>query len=80
MPSVLSWKVMDTHNNLYNTQCMFAIWAMKTITDGLIQQGGLKIMEEKVLKRAADVRFRFVLRHPTVHTVNTSVTVYADAV
>jgi phosphoserine aminotransferase len=53
---VLSWKVMSDHNNLYNTQCTFAIWAMKTITDGLIRQGGLKVMEQKVLRRAADVR------------------------
>ena len=66
---MLSWKVMYEHNNLYNTQCTFAIWAMKTITDGLIQQGGLKCMETKVLKRAAQVRFLPVCwHHLNVHS------------
>lgn len=55
VPSVLSWQNMYQHNNLYNTQCTFAIWAMKTITDGLIQQGGLKVVEQKVLRRAREV-------------------------
>eukprot|EP00892_Ulva_mutabilis_P010776 jgi/Ulvmu1/8070/UM004_0307.1 len=54
VPSVLSWSNMYQHNNLYNTQCTFAIWAMKTITDGLLQQGGLKVVEQKVLRRAHD--------------------------
>lgn len=55
-PSMLSWKTMNDCNNMYNTQCSFAIWAMKIITDGLIQQGGLKVVEKQVLRRAADVR------------------------
>lgn len=58
VPTVLSWQNMFNHNNLYNTQCTFAIWAMKTITDGLIQQGGLKVVEQKVLRRAHEVQLR----------------------
>lgn len=53
---MLSWQNMYQHANLYNTQCTFAIWAMKTITDGLIQQGGLEVVQQKVLKRAREVR------------------------
>jgi phosphoserine aminotransferase len=57
VPSVLSWKVMDEHDNLYNTQCTFAIWAMKMVTDKLIAQGGLEANARKVETRAQRVTF-----------------------
>lgn len=53
VPSVLSWKVMDDHSNLYNTQCTFAIWAMQSITDRLIAKGGLEVIEQWVTIRAS---------------------------
>jgi phosphoserine aminotransferase len=55
VPSVLSWKVMDEHDNLYNTQCIFAIWAMQMVTDRLIAQGGLEENVRKVEARAQRV-------------------------
>jgi hypothetical protein len=61
VPSVLSWKVMDAHDNLYNTQCTFAIWAMKTVTDRLIAQGGLEANALKVERRAKRVRLPSLL-------------------
>ena len=55
VPSFLSWKVMHDANNLYNTQCTFAIWAMKTITDNLLRMGGLPANAKKVAHRALRV-------------------------
>lgn len=46
---------MNAHDNLYNTQCTFAIWAMKTVTDGLLASGGLQANAERVGRRAQRV-------------------------
>ena len=51
---------MHEHDNLYNTQCTFAIWAMKTITDRLIANGGLPANAKKVADRARRVRIQHV--------------------
>lgn len=52
---MLSWRTMNAHDNLYNTQCTFAIWAMKTVTDGLLASGGLQANAERVGRRAQRV-------------------------
>ena len=56
VPSILSWRTMKEHGNLYNTQCTFAIWAMKTATDKLLARGGLKVIQARVHERAKRVR------------------------
>lgn len=53
---MLSWATMDSHDNLYNTQCTFAIWAMKAVTDRLLASGGLPANALRVGWRAQRVR------------------------
>ena len=52
-PTMLEWKIMAENGSMYNTPPCYAIYMAKLVYEWILEMGGLDVMKEKNVKKAA---------------------------
>ena len=53
MPTMLEWKTMAENGSMYNTPPCYTIYMAKLVYEWILEMGGLEVMKEKNVKKAA---------------------------
>ena len=53
MPTMLEWKTMAENGSMYNTPPCYTIYMAKLVYEWILNMGGLEVMKEKNVKKAA---------------------------
>ena len=53
MPTMLEWKTMAENGSMYNTPPCYTIYMAKLVYEWILEMGGLDVMKEKNVKKAA---------------------------
>jgi phosphoserine aminotransferase len=53
MPTMLEWKTMAENGSMYNTPPCYTIYMAKLVYEWILGMGGLDVMKEKNVKKAA---------------------------
>ena len=53
MPTMLEWKTMAENDSMYNTPPCYTIYMAKLVYEWILNMGGLEVMKEKNVKKAA---------------------------
>ncbi len=52
-PSMLDWKLMAENGSMYNTPPCYSIYIAKLVYDWVLEMGGLEVMKERNVRKAA---------------------------